>query len=445
MALATDVQRLNFTLELYHNAFVSPYLTAQLEIFDNVKVIGNTASIASSCIEAALSITRLRRILLVDPSVVLIFRDHNEDRPEATLWPTEGDESNDEERIIVSSSGIFHEILQRVKISSLPISARTYDHGQVATEEPLMSKISSGGKISMKGARSLRDGKGWYTTVGTVHFTKPGFDLSSYIAAWIYPKEKSRYWMNHYVELPFFFEGQSSRKGPKLVNLCEYELSQQLKSHWYRYLGAYRFLLVDRPVGWVAFDGGLVPQLSSGYVAATGKRSKTCCSSFNSLSGMELSLGASSDRPYSSHVQYRPCRYCRSCTDWYAQRKLHSVHTISRRIALLMDRVRPKWSGQMQNHNGTIRVFLRRLCELGSMTMNIAIIVAMEYTTGCTQTMNRIEDFISFLIENVEVSIVFDLKAPTSQGASGAGLAHCKPGGHYGEKTPNRVGTSHCR
>ena len=72
---------------------------------------------------------------------------------------------------------------------------------------------------------------------------------------------------------------------------CTIVIHLQIKASLHRYRYWKRVLLLDRSVGWIAFDGGIVPQdLSTS--STRGIHEAGFCSSFNSLDGAKRSITA---------------------------------------------------------------------------------------------------------------------------------------------------------
>lgn len=251
-------------LELYHHAVLSPYITAKLELFSGVTVVdlGNSSD---SCVSEALKFTLLHDIVLVDPSIVFIpgfgrqeAKSNSLVRPSA-LCSTEGGRGT-----IFSTSRKLDESIRSISASADCKNPFVYFHQDSLSKGLITeSKLLAGTNVTLA------------ETVGKLYAPATDYqhpsDILDSMIAFVYPINASRESIARRLEVPLYvgvpFQGVAY---------------SWIEKSWREFVSGYRSLLLDRPVSWVAFDGGLSPNSLQGH--------SNLCSSFNSIEGAKRSL-----------------------------------------------------------------------------------------------------------------------------------------------------------
>jgi hypothetical protein len=258
----------NLALELYHFASISPFLTANLELIRGVQVIEieNTSNELKHCVSDALSMTRLTDITVVEPSLIFLHKSSNLFANEnilnmiSPLLPSLKDQTQQQPLKLISSvistSAIIDDALQFAKLQKMFRFQRVYLYQSTSKESTLEKQdIFS------------RNGLGYVGSMYTGHFL---FDF-------LYPDVEILRWSSYH------YTGQLiCQRDGSTPNICPGEVTEQVESTLRRYRHWLMMLLLDRPLGWVAFEGGLVKKGPSSL--QTGG-----CASFNSVEAAKKS------------------------------------------------------------------------------------------------------------------------------------------------------------
>ena len=271
----------NVKLELYHHSSLSPFLTAKLESYEAVKVVDIKTS-SSSCIVDSLLITGITDVVLVETSIVFISQPSQSEKKESLAPTSICNPTSTSLRAGTVTSTSFELDKGLQKFVNLQKNckfqhASSYQSGLEAgtiTKEDIFIKDISGDVQS--------------SYVGAVHIPgrySHGLFLNTPTFAFIYPLQGNIELMSYHSRSKFVC-GESG----SLLDYYDGDLSSQLVATFHRYNEWKRILLLDRPVGWIAYDGGIVPQDTS-----IGSIPDGFCSSFNSLEGAKRSIIAGGD------------------------------------------------------------------------------------------------------------------------------------------------------
>jgi hypothetical protein len=406
-ALASFINELNqnttsiMRLELYHNVSLSYYLTGKLESNTGVSVIDLTSfSSSSPCLVEAMMVTSLKDIVLVDTSIVLFSS--------SSLHDTTASQSKDGVQIcgkgkrrnnsfgsVISTSLELDESLQLLK-------SRYETDGDIFSHKfckAYFHENQTGGDDNYV-FTNIGNSSHSALLLGPIVYTKTMKDFPlwhRYIHAYMYPVWNDFDRMSYYYDSPLFC-GSS----PSLVEVCDENLSLQIKQNWIVNREAYSFLLFDQqPLSWVAFDGGIAP--------AVGNSS---CISFNSVCGAKNSAlaGGGSARTVlnidlvrlsdgvniamHSKVAYGPIEFetntpphpydVQSMTVSEAKKKL--------RNPCLPVNVAQTW--------------------LDPNSYRLHHLYDFNCTNDCFQSIDTEQDFLDRLVLEDNVEIIFDLKSP---------------------------------
>ena len=265
-----DADSAGATLELYHHMSISPFLTAKLELHRNVRVVHlkNSSVDLKSCIRNSLSMTHLDDVMLVEPSILVLsqpFQMFNDKkrmapRPEAICQRNilKGGSITSTSEELDGALKFFVESQKDCKFNQVSSYESSIRWKSLEKQEILLSDR--------------------FTYVGTV--------FSSEHLSFINPTKDIIMWSPYYLDSASFHcgdEGSAPRE-------CGSKISLQFRTAIQRYRHWMSILLLDRQVGWIAHDGGLVPQEPS-------TSTTDGCHSFNSLEGAKKSMRAArSDR-----------------------------------------------------------------------------------------------------------------------------------------------------
>ena len=254
------------SLELYHYGGISPFLTARLEQKRSVQVIEirNAAANFNTCIADSLAMTSLNNAIVVDPSTVLIHKSAKENytAQQRIRWG-----SFSRTRSTEINLALFGTVVSTsVNIDRALAFASSHEGFHFRHIFSYQSIMKNG--LAVEQEVLTRDGSGHF---GILHLTK---------------------------SLPFHFvrpniamiRWSSYHGSGKVVcsSDCSNEILVEISAFLQRFKEWKATLLLDRPVGWVAFDGGLVQQSLINSTSA-----ETNCSSFNSVLAAKKSIRAS--------------------------------------------------------------------------------------------------------------------------------------------------------
>ena len=248
-------------LEVYHNAILSPYLTASLEILsNNIRVIQleQSQGEVNSCVQDALSLTKLNDVILLEPSLVLLAYDPLRKRRVADVTNSQiicsKSFTNGTSRKVTSTSqkldDAVHRFLQskhNCKFAQANFFMHNTQRKSIVKQEIMLDDKS--------------------TTIGNIYIS----DQISFI----YPKQGIFEWSSHYIDSSVFY----CRTEEHVLEECDVSKSMDLLLALRRRHSWKSLVLLDRQVGWIAFDGGSVPS-----------RESSSCYSFNSVKSAKRSL-----------------------------------------------------------------------------------------------------------------------------------------------------------
>jgi len=273
----TDVK-----LELYHQSSLSPFLTAKLESYEGVQVV-EIKKPSSSCIVDSLLITGITDVVLVETSIVFISQPAQPEKkeslaPTSICNPTSTSVRRRRAGTVTSTSfqldiGLksFINLQKDCKFQHAYSYQSGLEAGTIAKENMFIEEISGDVPASYVGA------------VHTPGHYSHGLFSHTPTYAFMYPLQGNIELMSYHSRSKFVC-GESG----SLLTDYDGDLSLQLMATFHRYNEWKRILLLDRPVGWIAYDGGIVPQDES--IGTDG-----FCSSFNSLEGAKRSIIAGGD------------------------------------------------------------------------------------------------------------------------------------------------------
>lgn len=252
-------------LELYHHMTLSPYLTANLEILGgNIRVIQlkQSPKDLNSCVRDALSQTTLNDALLIEPSFILVSYN-----PRQTLAFTDVVcRESTSGRVVSTSQNLDVAILffiqsrrQHCKFYQASFYVSNIQKKSISKQEIMLNKNS--------------------TTIGMIYIS----DQISFIS----PTQFIFEWPSYYLDSSVLY---CTNKKPNFER-CDTFKTSYLLTALRRYRDWESLLLLDRQVGWIAFDGGLV---------LSGESNR--CYSFNSVNGAKTSIEAINSDGYNTMV-----------------------------------------------------------------------------------------------------------------------------------------------
>lgn len=271
-----------FKFELYHYSSISPYLIAKFETWDNVKVINvnnHYANESPSCFTDALLITSLRNVVLLEPSTLLLWTPpafngyiQNTKKRELTSAP----------RILCKDSTLQSSAL--IVSMSLNIDEELKDYTQKECNfHHLYSHRSSieDGNLAVYDIIERDD-----LNIGSSLFPMGSLLISKYSPfAHLSLAIDQMDWTTKYEIVE-----RADSKYPKFnsADFSEYAtlVVKQIEKSQRRYKSWMTTLLLDRPVGWVAYDGGLTIRDQF--------NNENFCSTFNTVEGASRSVKATS-------------------------------------------------------------------------------------------------------------------------------------------------------
>ena len=278
----------DFALELYHYSILSPYLTAKLELRKGVVVVDIKIP-STSCIVDSLAITRLTEVVLVDPSIILLPRPaHMQQKKMKSFSPALLCQSTSAKvggSVTSTSLELDDGLNAFAKLQKDCKFQRAYSyHSSIQTAA--LAKHD----ILLKGSSVHLPS----SYVGTMHVSRcSSHRLFSHTATsvFVYPVRGNIDWVSNHDNGSLVCGASGSAPED-----CTSDVYSEIESYFqtFRYWKA--AILLDRPVGWMAFDGGLVPQeLSASIIEGTSEGG--FCSSFNSLEGAKRTIryGGGSD------------------------------------------------------------------------------------------------------------------------------------------------------
>lgn len=272
-------------LEIYHTSKLSQFLTAKLESFFGVTVVNlqHQDSQQQSCYMNAVSMSTLHTMFLTKPSIALLSQE----------------ETNKEK----GSS-----------FSRYSSSSNNKCNGSRGLTKNVVSTMDDLDKV-MEAFMDVQDTPCQYQHIHSNANHKHEIYLQSF------PSQKNTTNTHHYEYMPNIIVGDESSGNKNTVMLsflhlhtngewfwsypykeelrlncagsqeliCN-EISKTLNHNAYLYTEAFKLLLLDRPLNWVAFDGGLVSQ----SLQREQKKQDLIvpCSRFNSLEGSKASVNA---------------------------------------------------------------------------------------------------------------------------------------------------------
>lgn len=353
-------------LELYHASIISPFLVAKLELIRGVQVIqiNNISNELKYCLSAALSITNLVDIIVVEPSLIFVnqtseFWDKINAEKKMKMLPRGLNESFSS---VMSTSASIDDALQFAKLQE------GFRFHPVYSYESTVDKCDI---FSVNG----------FQYVGSMHTGIFAFDF-------LYPHPDVIKWSTYHVTDQLFCQ-----KNGSTLTTCPKEVAKRVEVSLRRYQYWLTVLLLDRQVGWVAFDGGLVNEDFNGCISfnsvEAAKRSARFSHSNEHKTILNIDLIMTSDKvnvAMHSEASFGPIDYGQKIT------RSPSTMTVT----------------EVQKH-------LRNPC-LSNEDMQKWFDVNSYRSHGacdkCSSGISSASAFITDIVLKDEVPIIFDLKSP---------------------------------
>jgi hypothetical protein len=248
----------------------------------------NIKNPSTSCIVNSLSITRLAHVVLVEPSIVLLSQ-HGEQKEKrrSLLTPTTICAHPSVKVGSVTSTSL--ELDEDLKVFAMLQKECKFQHtfsyqssieaGAIVKEDVLLKYNSF--NLQSGSTQSINQSN----YVGKIHMFEQ-FYVHTSVVAFMYPVRSNIDWVSNH-------DNASLVCGTSKATLvaCTIDIKLQIEASLHRYRDWKRVLLLDRPVGWIAYDGGIVPQ-DLGTSSIRGINEASSCSSFNSLEGAKKSITA---------------------------------------------------------------------------------------------------------------------------------------------------------
>jgi hypothetical protein len=377
LELANSFQELRYNgsaklaLELYHFASISPFLAAKLELIRGVQVIEieNTYNELKHCVSDALSMTRLSDIMVVEPLLIFLhrssklFANKNTENKKALQLRSLEDQSQQQPLKLLSSvmstSVNIDEALQFAKLQK----------GFRFQQVNLYQSISKESTLQKQDIFS-RNGLGY---VGSLHTGNFPFDF-------LYPNGEIIRWSSYHCTGQFICQ-----KDGYAPNICPEEVTKQVESSLRRYWHWLTMLLLDRPLGWIAFEGGRVKKDPS-------SSQTDGCASFNSVEA--------------------------------AKRSARFPHSSEHKTILNIDLIGPIHYGQNILHPPSMMAMTEVQNNLRNPCLSNEVILewfdnnhfrSYAACNECSLSISSANAFLDDIILKDEVGIIFDLKLPDGE------------------------------
>merc|ERR1719253_539584 len=241
-------------LEIYHVSKLSQFISAKLESFRGVSVV-DLQQQSMSCFVDAISTTILGNVFLSKPSIVLLPREMKKQQgsPFAHIFEEKCENRNFTHTFLST----LDELDKEVEVLTNTQDPCKYQYLRVHNQQSLASQ-----------RKMMSVHHNYVPTKGTTF--RKNIQLS-----YLYPNAPYEWFLSN-------IEDSVPCTNP---SICD-EVSRIIDRNAHRYVKALRSLLLDRPLNWVAFDGGLVSQ------PQRKNQISIPCSRFNSLEGAKRSVKA---------------------------------------------------------------------------------------------------------------------------------------------------------
>uniref|UniRef100_A0A7S1FN09 Beta-lactamase-related domain-containing protein n=1 Tax=Corethron hystrix TaxID=216773 RepID=A0A7S1FN09_9STRA len=240
-------------LEIYHVSKLSQFISAKLESFQGVSVV-DLQQQSTSCFIDAISTTVLGNIFLSKPSIVLLPREmkRRQGLPFAHIFEEECENRNFTHTVVLT----LDELDKEVEVLTSTQDPCKYQYLRAHNQQSLASQ------------RKMMSIHNYVPTKGSSRNIR---------LSYLYPNAPYEWFLSNNEE--------SVRVPCTNPSICD-EVSRIIDRNAHRHAKALRSLLLDRPLNWVAFDGGLVSQ------PQRKNQISIPCSRFNSLEGAKRSVKA---------------------------------------------------------------------------------------------------------------------------------------------------------
>ena len=227
-------------LELYHRGTLSYFLQAQLESYPFVTLVDISQRLLlnqslhsyeslPSLETAAVRITKLRHVLLVRPSIVFL------QEPLYLLRTAQYSQERKEDCMSCGRGPC-------VTTTDWEMTQNLEAHDEASE---VLCMVRTALNYSIPSIMLKRTSQ----HVASLH------EVSHGLAVWAYPSKHNLQWIAHHIDMEEeSFVLNTTRDGTLTLPQDYYN---SLQSYWHAYLDAGRLLLMDRPIKWVAFDGGM--------------------------------------------------------------------------------------------------------------------------------------------------------------------------------------------
>ena len=386
------------TLELYHYSSLSPFLIAKLELNKGVEVVA-IKNPSASCIVDSLSMTRLTDVVLVEPSIVLMSQPMQQKKEKPVLSPKIICNRTSIEVGSVTSTSLmidddlkaFAKLQKDCKFQRLYSYRSSIQAGALVMQDILLN----GSPVNLSSSY-----------VGTMH--TPGrysYSLFSHLStfAFMYPARSNIDWISNHDNGSLVCGGSES-----IFVDCTIDVHLQIELFLHRHRDWIRVLLLDRPIGLIAYDGGLVPQDGSTFTT-DGMNEPRVCSSFNSLEGAKRSITAAGgdnkrimlnidlvmtlDRTniaMHNNKEFGPIKFEQNSVQSISSMTLAEVQNTLRNPCIPRDLIR-LWLDENTYH-------------------------VYDTCRGCSQGVASAREFLDEIVMGYDIDIIFDLKAPHHSG-----------------------------
>ena len=247
---------------------------------------------STSCIVDSLSITRLAHVVLVEPSIVLLSQHGQQKKKRRSLLTPKIICAHTSVKVgsVTSTSleldedlKVFAMLQKECKFQHAFSYQSSIEAGAIVEEDVLLKYNSF--NLPSGFTQSINQSN----YVGKIHiFERFYHSLLShtYVVAFMYPVRSNIDWVSNHDNASLVC-GTSKAT----IAACTIGIKLQIEASLHRYRDWKRVLLLDRPIGWIAYDGGIVPQ-DLGTSSIRGIHDASFCSSFNSLEGAKKSITA---------------------------------------------------------------------------------------------------------------------------------------------------------
>lgn len=350
-----------FPLELYHYGTISPYLEAKLQQQRHVLVIkiNDASSKFNSCILDSLKITRLSTVTIVEPSTFLI--------------PKSKEHILHQRGVVISTSLIIDRAL------AVASSFEGFKFHHIYSYESILALAK--GKLVMQDILSKDSSQhlgkahlAYILPFYFIHFSINVGQWSSYLSS----------------------RGRLDCRSPSNDDSkrCSSEVLPEIRAYLLRNKEHATTLLLDRPVGWIAFDGGLIkqgPVTNSNHLGY-----EDGCTAFNSDVGVKRVIRHSKNK-----LIVNIDLVLTSDNQNVAMHNNSSVGPISHSPSLVSTAIRNPCLS-----NG----FIHRWFDSNPYNSYPEPSLCSSFSKDCSISISNIDAFINIILKE-NVSIIFDLKA----------------------------------